>query len=190
MDKKFKRIFFYICLGGGFLFGLIFFIIMGHDLGYSWQIALLCFGGGLIWALLFYYIFGFFQGFNKKITYENKKAQKQLQEAEENYNLTYDYKFYGYVFFGKGLGQAICESTVYFLKDQIFIVFVYFKKIKTLTLPDEHLIKTRIDEDLLFMSFDTGEQLVVKMKFDEDTTKDRLKFVLTEKQYHLEEEKI
>ena len=52
MDKKTNIVFYLLCLGGGLLFGLVFFLAFGADKGFTWDLALICLIGGLFFALL------------------------------------------------------------------------------------------------------------------------------------------
>ena len=60
MKKNFKLKFFLLCLAGGMLFALLFFLIVGHNLGYPWYFALISLGCGLVWAIIFYLVFYYF----------------------------------------------------------------------------------------------------------------------------------
>lgn len=122
-----KGILFLICLGGGVLFGALFFALFGIEAGYNWTLALICAGGGLFFAVAFFVCWLIVQKFSKPISFENLKAQNRLQEDEKNFE-PYEERFHGRILWGKGLKSAVCETYIYLLPEKFHISFFYFRK--------------------------------------------------------------
>ena len=135
MDKKFRIIFFFICLGGGILFAIPFFFAFGSTSGYTWDVALICLGGGIIWAVLFYIVWIVVEKFAKPFSFENKKAQKKLLNFETAHNLPYERRFFAHMSCGKGHRQEVCEAHIYFQADRIYLLFCHLGKIRDRNIP-------------------------------------------------------
>ena len=111
MDKKFRKTFLLICLCGGMLFGLLFFLTFGAGVGYSRFLALLCFCVGMVWAVAFYFIWMFVQKKSKPFTFENPKAQAKLKEYEAARGIPYEQMLCAFMHYGEGLKQEVCDLT-------------------------------------------------------------------------------
>ena len=151
MDKRVKKIFFLICLGGGVLFGAMFFLPLGASLGYSWEMVLLCFGMGMLWAVAFYFIWMLVQKKSKPFTFENPKAQAKLAEYEALRNIPYEQMFCAFIHYGKGLKQAVCETRIYFEKAAIHTAFCYFGKIYHFDIPYSAILNMIFQDDKILI---------------------------------------
>ena len=138
MDRK-KL--FYICLGGGLVFGLLFFAFYGIEAGYGKFLAFCSIAGGLIFGLLFFVIMALVLKFSKPVSFEDKKAQAKLQENESTFYGNFKEKFPAFLPYGKGLKKAVCETAVYLFSDKMKVVFCHFKKLYTGDFPYKNLIK-------------------------------------------------
>ena len=158
MDKKFKKTFFLICLGGGVLFGASFFFPLGASKGFSWWLALLCFGMGMAWAVAFYFIWVLVQKKSKPFTFENPKAQAKLSEYEAAGGIPYEQMFCAFIHYGEGLKQAVCETRIYFETEGIHTAFCYFGKIYNFDLPYKEVVHMSVEDEriLVIQATDVG----------------------------------
>ena len=158
MDKSFKKIFFLICLCGGMLFGLIFFLPFGASVGYSWRLALLCFGMGIAWAVAFYFIWMLVQKKSKPFTFENPKAQSKLTKYEAFRGIPYEKMFCAFMHYGKGLKQEVCETRIYFETEGIHIAFCHFGKIYHFDVPYCAVVHMSLEDEkiLVIQATDVG----------------------------------
>ena len=136
MDKKFRKTFLLICLCGGMLFGLLFFLTFGAGVGYSRFLALLCFCGGMVWAVAFYFIWMLVQKKSKPFTFENPKAQAKLKE----------------------LKQEVCETRIYFETEGIHTTFCHFGKVYSFDVPYQAVVHMSLEDEkiLLIQVTDVG----------------------------------
>lgn len=149
MDKNLRKSFFLICLTGGILFSVIFFLLFGAAYGYSLKLSVICFCGGLFFALAVYFISILTA---KPHSFENPKAQKKLSDYETIRNAPYECKFPAYTKYGSGLKQEICETCVYFETDKIHIAYCHFGKIYSFDIPYPEIDRTWITkEDVLLI---------------------------------------
>ena len=151
MDKRVKKIFFLICLGGGVLFGAMFFLPLGASLGYSWEMVLLCFGMGMLWAVAFYFIWMLVQKKSKPFTFENPKAQAKLAEYEALRNIPYEQMFCAFIHYGKGLKQAVCETRIYFESEGIHTAFCHFGKIYHFDVPYKTVVHMSLENEKILV---------------------------------------
>ncbi len=151
MDKGFKKVFFLICLCGGVLFGLLFFLSFGASEGYSWWLALLCFGMGMVWAILFYFIWMLVQKKSKPFSFENPRAQAKLAEYEASRGIPYEQMFCAFMHYGEGLKQEVCETRVYFESEGIHTAFCHFGKIYHFDLPYEAVVNITLEDEKLLI---------------------------------------
>lgn len=164
MDKKFRKTFFLICLGGGGVFAVAFFLIYGAAVGYSLVLALLCLGGGLFFALAFYFVWILLEKFEKPFSFENPKAQKKLLDEEMRCNTGFEQKFCAYMNRGKGLRQAVCETCIYFEPEKIHIAYCYFGKIYKFDIPYATIGRTFISGSLLVVESSAAESVAFAVK--------------------------
>ena len=154
MENKFKKIFFLICLCGGMLFGLLFFLPFGVSVGYSWWLALLCFGMGMVWAVAFYFIWMLVEKKSKPFTFENPKAQAKLTEYEAARGIPYEQMLCAFMHYGEGLKHAVCETRLYFETERIHTAVCHFGKIYHFDVPYRAV---------LHMSFEDEKILVIQV---------------------------
>ena len=158
MDKDFKNTFFLICLCGGMIFGLIFFLTFGASGGFSWWLALLCFGMGVAWAVAFYFIWILVQKKSKPLTFENPKAQAKLTEYEIARGVPYEQVFCAFMHYGEGLKQEVCETRVYFETEGIHTAFCHFGKIYHFDVPYRAVVHMSLEDErlLVIQAMDVG----------------------------------
>ena len=113
--------------------GGLFFVLFGIEAGYSWFLAGLCAAGGLSFTVSFFAIWTVVEKHSKPkpVTFEDPRAQKRLQEDEQNFS-AYEARYHGRIPVGKGLKSAVCEAYLYLLPDKLRISYVYFRKIRVL----------------------------------------------------------
>ena len=158
MDKKFRKTFLLICLCGGMLFGLLFFLTFGAGVGYSWFLALLCFGVGMVWAVAFYFIWMLVQKKSKPFTFENPKAQAKLIEYEATRGIPYEQMLCAFMHYGAGLKQEVCEARIYFETEGIRTTFCHFGKIYSFDVPYQAVVHMSLEDEriLLIQATDVG----------------------------------
>ena len=158
MDKKFRKTFLLICLCGGMLFGLLFFLTFGAGVGYSRFLALLCFCGGMVWAVAFYFIWMLVQKNSKPFTFENPKAQVKLKEYEAARGIPYEQMLCAFMHYGAGLKQEVCETRIYFETEGIRTTFCHFGKIYSFDVPYQAVVHMSLEDEriLLIQVTDAG----------------------------------
>lgn len=171
--KKFIRkeilIGFLISMLGGAVFGVLMYISMGKAYGYSWSFAGQCAAMGVLWGLLFYFFtFKVFGKSQKKRSFDDKRAQKKLSDAEKNLGLITTNKFTAFLNRGKGLKNAVCETCIYFLADRIYAMHCYFGKIYTLELFYKDIVSAFVWNMYFYCMGSDGDQLALMIKTEEE----------------------
>ncbi|MBR3750161.1 MAG: hypothetical protein IKK58_00145 [Clostridia bacterium] len=166
MDKKTNIVFYLLCLGGGLLFGLVFFLAFGADKGFTWDLALICLIGGLFFAVAFCVVWLIVEKFSKPFTFENPKAQRMLLEYEKSQSISFQHKFCAHFLnCGKGLKQELCETFIYFDEEKVRIVFCHFYRIYSYEFPYSSIKDMRIEGYKTFIiSHCDGASMVFSIK--------------------------
>lgn len=164
MTKGFRKLFFLICLGAGALFGVLFFLLFGAEEGYSLSFAGICAVGGAFFAIAFYFIWIFTERFQKPFTFENPRAQARLLAYETEYNLPSERRAEGFLPFGKGLRQEICETFLYLCSNHIRIVFCHLGKIHTVKILYSETESVEIRGNALAIGLSGDGQWVIAVK--------------------------
>ena len=184
MDKDFRKRFFLICLGGGLVFALVFFLIgFGTDTISLLNRALICLFGGTIWAVMFYFIWLLVARPQKPSSFENPKAQRKLSEHLTVRGQPCRLSCQAYINYGKGLRQEICESCICFEEEIIHIAFCHFGKVYSFDIAYEKVIGAVVTDDniLIVNSAEYGNTVF----FVKDPTP-QLKEFLVEKGLYLD----
>ncbi len=185
MNKKTFPWLFLLCLGGGIIFGTVFFFCFGAQIGFPWYWALICAALGLFFAVTFYFVWRLVEKFSKPFSLENVKAQRKLLEYESMRAVPYEEKVCAYMDYGRGLRQEFCETCLYFEQERIHAAFCHFGKIYTLDIPYRTLSAAVIafKNHMILVSDEVG---YIPFLLKERTP--RLKELFTEKEIPYEEE--
>ena len=165
---------FLLCLCGGIVFAVTFFLGFGSTIGYPWYWALVCLGIGLFFAVSFFFVWLLVEKHQKPITFENLKAQKKLLDYEIEQKIVYEHKFTAHMNYGEGLKQEVCEACVYFQGERVFVTFCHFGKVNTVDIPYSTIDNTVIDEGLLIIFTANAGDFIAFIKEPYEMTKEAL----------------
>ena len=153
-----KSILFIICLAGGFLFGGLFFVAFGADVGYSWTLAWICAVCGLLFGIVFFIIWPIVQKLSKPMTFDNPTALKKLQECEQYFEPfdIFEARFHARSPQGRGLKSEVSETYVYLFSQKLHIVYWHFRAIYSIDVEYSGLIAYVTEDGFFWLKWDDG----------------------------------
>lgn len=173
---------FLLSISIGFLWGILFFLLMGLAYGYDWLLFQLSMGGGLFFGLSFVVIFAIAARSNKKTVEAKiftKKVEKLFDTYEKNHQIMAPYQRCLVTFRNKSK-VAFYKTTIYFEPHKFVFSYIRNNRIYDRTLPhisiEFYLDVYQNQEIIIFLTDQT--RLSVKNKDGLETLINRLNHIL------------